>query len=260
MRREERVTVQGPVKKQQRDGMSHGGGGCMWFGERSACVCRLTKAPPSAPSIIAVPLSPTLCPNTGLCPGERPPAIRPRCPPSGKGKADKGGKKRPETPADKGGKDKGGKKDKATLEREKEMEALQDKLQGLMDDAAARRREIEEMPPVTAANLTVWHRAVAWPRAHWGVGCREIPPPSRFWGAGGCVGRYTVHRHDVLRPTPQWERDGGGGHAGCVRAVRPRKEMRTTNRHPQMCVARVLPQPPGSMLSHMSHTACPAAL
>uniref|UniRef100_A0A7S4LCZ3 Uncharacterized protein n=1 Tax=Eutreptiella gymnastica TaxID=73025 RepID=A0A7S4LCZ3_9EUGL len=72
----------------------------------------------------------------------------------GKGKADKGGKKRPETPADKGGKDKGGKKDKATLEREKEMEALQDKLQGLMDDAAARRREIEEMPPVTAANLT----------------------------------------------------------------------------------------------------------
>ena len=27
MRREERVTVQGPVKEQQRDGMSHGGGG-----------------------------------------------------------------------------------------------------------------------------------------------------------------------------------------------------------------------------------------
>ena len=27
MRREERVTVQGPVKKQQPDGMSHGGGG-----------------------------------------------------------------------------------------------------------------------------------------------------------------------------------------------------------------------------------------
>ena len=27
MRREERVTVQGPVKKQQRDGMSHRGGG-----------------------------------------------------------------------------------------------------------------------------------------------------------------------------------------------------------------------------------------
>ena len=28
MRREERVTVQGPVKEQQPDGMSHGGGGC----------------------------------------------------------------------------------------------------------------------------------------------------------------------------------------------------------------------------------------
>ena len=27
MRREERVTVQGPVKKQQPDGLSHGGGG-----------------------------------------------------------------------------------------------------------------------------------------------------------------------------------------------------------------------------------------
>ena len=27
MRREEQVTVQGPVKKQQPDGMSHGGGG-----------------------------------------------------------------------------------------------------------------------------------------------------------------------------------------------------------------------------------------
>ena len=27
MRREERVTVQGPVKEQQPDGMSHGGGG-----------------------------------------------------------------------------------------------------------------------------------------------------------------------------------------------------------------------------------------
>ena len=30
MRREERVTVQGPVKKQQPDGMSHGGGGGGW--------------------------------------------------------------------------------------------------------------------------------------------------------------------------------------------------------------------------------------
>ena len=27
MRRDERVTVQGPVKKQRPDGMSHGGGG-----------------------------------------------------------------------------------------------------------------------------------------------------------------------------------------------------------------------------------------
>ena len=27
MRRDERVTVQGPVKEQQPDGMSHGGGG-----------------------------------------------------------------------------------------------------------------------------------------------------------------------------------------------------------------------------------------
>ena len=27
MRREERMTVQGPVKKQQPDGLSHGGGG-----------------------------------------------------------------------------------------------------------------------------------------------------------------------------------------------------------------------------------------
>ena len=31
MRREERVTVQGPVKKQQPDGMSHGGGGGVAF-------------------------------------------------------------------------------------------------------------------------------------------------------------------------------------------------------------------------------------
>ena len=30
MRRAERVTVQGPVKKQQPDGMSHGGGGGGW--------------------------------------------------------------------------------------------------------------------------------------------------------------------------------------------------------------------------------------
>ena len=30
MRREERVTVQGPVKKQQPDGLSHGGGGGRW--------------------------------------------------------------------------------------------------------------------------------------------------------------------------------------------------------------------------------------
>ena len=30
MRREERVTVQGPVKKQQPDGMSHTGGGGLW--------------------------------------------------------------------------------------------------------------------------------------------------------------------------------------------------------------------------------------
>ena len=30
MRREERVTVQGPVKKQQPDGMSHRGGGGAW--------------------------------------------------------------------------------------------------------------------------------------------------------------------------------------------------------------------------------------
>ena len=30
MRREERATVQGPVKEQQRDGMSHGGGGGGW--------------------------------------------------------------------------------------------------------------------------------------------------------------------------------------------------------------------------------------
>ena len=29
MRREERVTVQGPVKEQQPDGMSHGGGGSL---------------------------------------------------------------------------------------------------------------------------------------------------------------------------------------------------------------------------------------
>ena len=30
MRREERVPVQGPVKKQRPDGMSHGGGGVVW--------------------------------------------------------------------------------------------------------------------------------------------------------------------------------------------------------------------------------------
>ena len=30
MRREERVTVQGPVKEQQPDGLSHGGGGGLW--------------------------------------------------------------------------------------------------------------------------------------------------------------------------------------------------------------------------------------
>ena len=35
MRREERVTVQGPVKEQQPDGMSHkGGGGCLPFSGR----------------------------------------------------------------------------------------------------------------------------------------------------------------------------------------------------------------------------------
>ena len=31
MRREERVTVQGPVKEQQPDGMSHRGGGVLWY-------------------------------------------------------------------------------------------------------------------------------------------------------------------------------------------------------------------------------------
>ena len=36
MRREERVTVQGPVKKQQPDGMSHRGGG-------GGCPCRLNE-------------------------------------------------------------------------------------------------------------------------------------------------------------------------------------------------------------------------
>ena len=41
MRREERVTVQGPVKKQQPDGMAHGGGGG-WPGTQ-------TRPPPPLP-------------------------------------------------------------------------------------------------------------------------------------------------------------------------------------------------------------------
>ena len=35
MRRDERVTVQGPVKEQQPDGLSHGGGG--WLTENAVC-------------------------------------------------------------------------------------------------------------------------------------------------------------------------------------------------------------------------------
>ena len=37
MRREERVTVQGPVKEQQPDGMSHRGGGDYYGGHNSHC-------------------------------------------------------------------------------------------------------------------------------------------------------------------------------------------------------------------------------
>ena len=44
MRREERVTVQGPIKEQQPDGMSHGGGGFP-----------LDPLPPSPPSAQATP-------------------------------------------------------------------------------------------------------------------------------------------------------------------------------------------------------------
>ena len=59
MRREERVTVQGPVKKQQPDGMSHrGGGGDPWGPlETTAQPSSLTLQPPSAtaqpPSVTA---------------------------------------------------------------------------------------------------------------------------------------------------------------------------------------------------------------
>ena len=37
MRREERVTVQGPVKEQQPDGMSHGGGGGGGLAKKKVC-------------------------------------------------------------------------------------------------------------------------------------------------------------------------------------------------------------------------------
>ena len=48
MRREERVTVQGPVKKQQPDGMSHGGG----------LMSRAAPPPPPAPLSPSKPLQP----------------------------------------------------------------------------------------------------------------------------------------------------------------------------------------------------------
>ena len=41
MRREERVTVQGPVKKQRPDGMSHGGGGWDLFAVLHSCAVRM---------------------------------------------------------------------------------------------------------------------------------------------------------------------------------------------------------------------------
>ena len=47
MRREERVTVQGSVKKQQPDGMSHGGGGAASF--LRTCVPSLPTPPPPRP-------------------------------------------------------------------------------------------------------------------------------------------------------------------------------------------------------------------
>ena len=39
MRREERVTVQGPVKEQQPDGMSHGGAGKVGGGGGGGGLC-----------------------------------------------------------------------------------------------------------------------------------------------------------------------------------------------------------------------------
>ena len=47
MRREERVTVQGPVKKQQPDGMSHRGGGGGWT--HPPIPPRPTHPPPTTP-------------------------------------------------------------------------------------------------------------------------------------------------------------------------------------------------------------------
>ena len=45
MRRDERVTVQGPVKKQQPDGMSHGGWGVLSFCRLTDATCIKTLAP-----------------------------------------------------------------------------------------------------------------------------------------------------------------------------------------------------------------------
>ena len=58
MRREERVTVQGPVKKQQPDGMSHrGGGGASPTAARSARIPPKHRPRASSPSPKRVPLS-----------------------------------------------------------------------------------------------------------------------------------------------------------------------------------------------------------
>ena len=68
MRREERLTVQGPVKEQQPDGMSHrggGGGGCTYLHHR------LTRrayppSPPSPPSSVGTGMYLALCGALGF--------------------------------------------------------------------------------------------------------------------------------------------------------------------------------------------------
>ena len=81
MRREERVTVQGPVKEQQPDGMSHRGGGGGSGGERNVC---LAQNRPQLCGLVFPPHSPAGAgqanppPPPSPLPGPPPPMPPPR--------------------------------------------------------------------------------------------------------------------------------------------------------------------------------------